>query len=315
MPKPTPARLLGYQHLQAIHAIVMAGSVTGAAERLFVTQPALSNRLKDAEERIGFELFERRAGRLVATEPALLLFEEIERSLVSLEQINEFCARLSQQRRRRMSIACTPVLGAAVLPQALAAIGPTEQDLHFTIESRSANQVAALVASRKADVGFALDTPPMPGVESELIAQLSMVCYLPPRHRLAQPDAVISAAQLCNEPMIGLSRIEGIEQIVQNAFQPVGGLPPQAAQCPAAMIACAMVGAGLGFTIFDALPARLLAPDLVSVHRFEPEITLRYRAYWPSSREPNLAVRQLIDLMRASFASIEASEAKRPIVD
>lgn len=315
MVKLTPARQLGYQHLQAIHAVVMTGSVTGAAEKLSITQPALSNRLKDAEERIGFELFERRAGRLVATEPALLLFEEIERSLIGLEEINEFCARLRQQRRRRLSIACTPVLGAAVLPRALAALGPAGLDLHFTIESRSANQVAALVASRKADVGFALDVPPMPGVESEVIAQLPMVCYLPARHRLAVPGAVINAAQLSGETMIGLSRIEGIEQIVANAFSPFGGLPPQAAQCPAAMIACAMVSAGLGFTIFDALPIELLAPGLVSVHAFEPQVTLRYRAYWPTSRGPSPVVRSLIDMMRANFGSMESRQPKRPVIN
>ncbi len=115
MPQP-----LGVKHIQAIHAVILAGSVTGAAERLHVTQPALSNRLRDAEERLGFELFERRAGRLVANANALLLFDEIERSFVGLQHINSLFDRIRQQRRRRLSIACTPAFAAAVLPRVLA---------------------------------------------------------------------------------------------------------------------------------------------------------------------------------------------------
>jgi DNA-binding transcriptional LysR family regulator len=306
MQKPPPSRQLNFHHLQGIHAIILTGSVTGAAERLNITQPALSNRLRDAEERLGIELFERRAGRLVPNETALLLFEEIDRSLQGLEQVNEFCARMLLQRRRKLTIACTPVFGAAVLPRVLASFGAPSNDIHFTVESRSANYVAALVASRKADLGFGLETTPMPGLESEVIAELPMVCYLPPGHRLAQAGHSIHARDLAQEFMIGLSRSEGIEQIVMNAFRGSGGQPTLVAECPAALIACGMVGAGLGFTIFDALPMQLLAPGLVSVHRFEPEIRLRYCAYWNTGRETNISIRRLIDLAKESFPPLEA---------
>jgi DNA-binding transcriptional LysR family regulator len=305
MQKLPPSRLLNFHHLQGIHAIILTGSVTGAAERLSVTQPALSNRLRDAEERLGIELFERRAGRLIPNESALLLFEEIDRSLQGLDQVNEFCARMLQQRRRKLTIVCTPVFSAAVLPKVLARFEPSVEGIHFTIESRSANYVAAMVASRKADLGFGLETSAMPGLGCEVIAELPMVCYLPPGHRLARPGQSVNARDLGQEPMIGLSRSEGIEQIVMNAFHGEDSHPSLVAQCPAALTACAMVSAGLGFTIFDALPLELLAPGLVSAHRFEPEIRLRYCAYWNTARESNASIRRLIDLAKESFPALE----------
>lgn len=289
---------LGVKHVQAIHAVVLTGSATGAAERLHVTQPALSNRLRDAEERLGFELFERRAGRLVPTAQALLLFDEIERSFVGMAQINALCERIRAQRRRRISIACTPVFAATVLPRVLAAYGRVAEDVFFAVEACSADHVAARVASRKADVGFALDVPPVPGVHRELLADVPMLCYLHPRHPLALRGGTVHAAELLDEPMIGLSRGEGVAQIVETAFAATGRLPATVVECPAALAVCAMVSAGVGFAIFDALPTGLLAAATIAARPFAPTLALTYRAYRSETRAPGAEMLRLVTLAR-----------------
>ncbi len=73
---------------------MLTGSVTGAATRLYVTQPAISHLIRDVEAILGFTLFDRRFGRLVPTARAELLFGEIERSFVSLDYLNDFSSRL-----------------------------------------------------------------------------------------------------------------------------------------------------------------------------------------------------------------------------
>lgn len=290
-------RKLGFRHVEVIHAIILTGSVTGAASRLHVTQPAVSNLLRDAQERLGFALFDRRAGRLVPTPSAELLFEEIERSFIGLEEINGLCDRIRNSQRRKLSIACTPGFSAAVLPQIVLSYKTHIEDMFFSVHSRSAEHVAALVSSRKADVGFALDVPPIPGVESEVLAELPMVCYLPPSHALGR-RRTITASDLRSEPMISLSRNEGIDDIVANAFRGCGGPPAPVAECPAAIGACAMVAAGMGFTIFDPLVAFLFRRSGVSVRRFEPAIHLVYRAYWFASRTPTFDRQRLIEIAR-----------------
>lgn len=308
MPTPTERRPamhpLGVKHVQAIHAIVLTGSVTGAAERLHVTQPALSNRLRDAEERLGFELFERRAGRLVATDAAMLLFDEIERSFVGLQHINGLCARIRQQRRRRLAIACTPVFAAAVLPQLLAAWRSELDDAYFAVESRSAEQVAALVGSRKADLGFALEVPAIPGVHSQVLARLPMLCYLAPSHPLARSGQALRAEDLRDQPMVSLSRNEGVDQIVANAFLGCGGPPPAVVECPAALAACAIAGAGMGFAVFDPLPATLLSQGTVAVRGFLPAVDLVYRAYRPETRNTPVEHERLVALAAAELARL-----------
>lgn len=297
------ASKLSFRHIETIHAVILTGSVTGAASRLFVTQPAISNVLRDAEERLGYQLFDRRGGRIMPTPLAVMLFEEIERSFTGLDAINDFCEQIRMRQRKRLCVACTPSFGATVAPLIVKAYGETSEPIFFSIHSRDAHHVAALVSSRKADIGFALGVPDIPGVDSEVLAELPLYCYLPAGHRLAA-QAFLTAEQLRHEPMISLSRIEGIHDIVARAFGSAAGAPVAIAECPAAITACAMVAAGIGFTLFDLLPCSLFDSSRVVVRPFKPDCQLTYKAYWLKSQTPNFDRALLVQLAREKLADV-----------
>ena len=63
--------MLDTRQLRIVDAIVRAGTVTKAAERLFVTQPAVSHALRDMESKLGVKLFKREGRRMVPTQAAL----------------------------------------------------------------------------------------------------------------------------------------------------------------------------------------------------------------------------------------------------
>ncbi len=304
------SKRLSVRHIETIHAVVLSGSVTGAAARLHVTQPAVSNVLKDAEERLGYQLFDRRGGRLLPTPLADLLFEEIERSFTGLDAINDYCQQIQQNHHRRVSVACTPAFSATVFPQMAKAHARMYPPVFFSIHSRDASHVAAMVNSRKADIGFALDVPAVPGVVSEVLGTLDLYCYLSADHPLAKEPS-LTAAQLRNEPMIRLSRVEGVDDIVDQAFADVGGAPVPAAECPAAITACAMVAAGLGFTLFDLLPLSLLENSGVVVRPFEPRCQLVYRAYWLDTQNPHFDPAPMVVLAREALANTLNSRKPR----
>lgn len=301
------SRTLSFRHVETIHAIVLTGSVTGAALRLHVTQPAISNVLRDAEERLGYQLFDRRGGRLLPTAVADRLFDEIERSFTGLDAINAVSARLERNTRRQFPVACTPAFAATVLPEIAQACAEQGHELFFTVHSRVAHHVAALVASRKADFGFGLAVPPVPGVECAVIAELPLFCYLPAGHALAaQP--VVRAHDLAHEPMISLSRIEGVDDLIDAAFGDGLQRPVPVAECPAAIAACAMVANGLGFMLFDLLPAALFSTRQVVVRPFEPTIRLTYQGYWFASRQPEFDPQPLLAMARQSLARYTSLE-------
>ena len=67
------------RHIEVFNAVMVTGSVSGAARLINITQPAVSRTLKHAELQLGFPLFERVGGRLVATAEARSLFPLVDR--------------------------------------------------------------------------------------------------------------------------------------------------------------------------------------------------------------------------------------------
>lgn len=137
-----------------------------------------------------------------------------------------------------------------------------------------------------------------------------MLCYLPPGHPLARQD-VVTPAQLLSEPMISLSSIEGIEELVTASFRDCGATPVPIAECPAAIAACGMVAAGIGFTLFDCLPAQIFDPARLIVRQFAASSQLTYRAYWLKSKTPDFDPQPLVALARGIMAEMAGEEIQR----
>lgn len=303
---------LGFRHIEAIRAVLTTGSVTAAAGQLNVTQPAVSNTLRDAEERLGFKLFERRAGCLLPNAAASQLFDEIDRSFTGLDEINQAAERVAQGHGRRLVVAATPAFGASTLPGVLRAYRDAAPATLLSVESRNANLVASMVATQRADIGFAPEVPPIRGLSSGLVARLPMVCYLAASHPLAQGRGPLKAAQLLDEPMISPGRVERIDLLIARVFRDCTRLPTTVAECPVIITACAMVAAGIGFTITNPLPAWLFPRAHVVTRALEPQVYLSYYAYWVESRLPMADRERLLGLARQQMAALtEETEALR----
>lgn len=307
-----PGAALGFRHIEAIRAVLNTGSVTAAAGQLQVTQPAVSNTLRDAESRLGFKLFERRAGCLLPHAAAAQLFDAIERSFTGLDEINQAAQRAMQGEGRRLVVATTPAFGASTLPGVLRAFHAAVPATLVSVESRNANLVASMVASQKADIGFAPEVPAIRGLSSEPVARLPMVCYLAATHPLARGQGPLKAEQLLGEPMISPGQLERMDQLIARVFGPCGAMPPTVMECPVIITACAMVAAGIGFTITSPMPSWLLPRDQVVTRPLEPLVHMTYRAYWVESRLPRADRDRLVGLARQQMATLgEAAEPTR----
>jgi DNA-binding transcriptional LysR family regulator len=276
------AHKLTFRHVEAIRAVILAGSVTGAAGRLNVTQPAISHLLRDIEEIIRFPLFDRHLGRLVPTRRAQLLFREIERSFQGLSAINEFCLRLRENEQTTINIAAVPVISLSLLPRVIGDYRREVSPDFFVVDSPSNDQVLAYVNSQKVDLGIALASPALPGIRSEVLREYRAMCLLPGGHRL-QDRETATAADLLEETMISTTRFDRIPDLIADIFREAGGLPRPAVECPAASAACAMVEAGIGFALLDPVAAFPFRNSSILFKRFEPALSFTFCAYW---REP-----------------------------
>ena len=82
------------RQIEVFRAVMITGSIRGASQLLFVSQPAVSQLLSHTEARVGFPLFERIRGRLFATPEAKKLFHEVELVYAGVKRVNELAREL-----------------------------------------------------------------------------------------------------------------------------------------------------------------------------------------------------------------------------
>ena len=111
---------LNYRQTEMLWAIVMAGSISGAARLLNISQPAVSRMLAQTEKSLGLTLFERVRGRLRPTPQVHSLFEEIEKTQRMMQRVNDLADALSEHGTGVLRLASIPSLAQFLVPRAVA---------------------------------------------------------------------------------------------------------------------------------------------------------------------------------------------------
>ena len=104
------------RHIEIFEAIRRTGSLTEAAAALHISQPAASKLLAHAEAQLGFKLFERVKGRLVATREAEILTPEVARLNQDLNSVRRLAASLRDRPHGHLRLGSAPALGLGLLP-------------------------------------------------------------------------------------------------------------------------------------------------------------------------------------------------------
>src|SRR5690606_20239750 len=103
-------------HIEVFHAVYVAGTVSGAARALQVSQPSVSKVLRHAETRVGFKLFRIVKGRLVPTEEAHILFHEARDVHMRIESLDATARNLKRGAEGHLRLAVLHSLGLDAAP-------------------------------------------------------------------------------------------------------------------------------------------------------------------------------------------------------
>src|SRR5262249_18338298 len=146
---------MNIRQLEAFRAVMATGSATSAAERLNLTQPAVSRLLAQFEEDMGVELFIREKGRLTPTPEAIALFEEVDEAFDGIQRIGRLAGDLRTANSGMLRIIVPHSLAERVLPGLLKDFLRTHPAVRVTIAMGTYEGIERAVASRQADLGFA----------------------------------------------------------------------------------------------------------------------------------------------------------------
>ncbi|WP_297196167.1 LysR family transcriptional regulator [uncultured Pluralibacter sp.] len=123
------------RHLEIFYAVMTAGSLSRAAESLNISQPAASKALKNAEQKIGFPLFQRVRGKLLPSSEALTLYERARHIYQDLDSLRLLADNLARDPRARISLGCLPSLGLSLVPEVVTDFYRVNPDLVMTLST------------------------------------------------------------------------------------------------------------------------------------------------------------------------------------
>lgn len=298
---------LTYRQIEAFRAVMISGTTSGAAGILCVSQPAVSRLLSDFEEVVGVQMFERLKKRLVPTPEAHVFYAEVERSFVSLETLARAADDLRECHIGTLRVASMPAVSVEFIPQVTQRFNQSHPGVSFSLQVRSTQQVADLVASQQYDVGVVSAIPLADAaIEIEPLAESRLVCILPAGHRLAEKKVIVPA-DLEGEDFISLGTEQSIRHKIDSVFDSAGVTRKLLIDTQLSYSACALVLAGSGVSLVEPITALHYQKLGVVVKRFEPRIAYRYNLIFPAHKTKSAMTLSFVKLMRDELKRLHKS--------
>jgi DNA-binding transcriptional LysR family regulator len=284
---------------------MLNGTTSGAAEIMCISQPAVSRLLSDFETELGVTMFERYKKRLIATPEAHVFYAEVERSFVSLERLARAADDLKECHLGFLRIACMPSVSIEFIPRVIHLFNNAHQGVSLSLQVRSTQQVADLVASQQYDVGIVSAISVADGaIESELLAKVRMICILPPNHALVD-KAVIYPEDLAGESFISLGLEQSIRSKIDNVFESANVHVKKTMDTQLVHSACAMVLEGAGVSIVEPVAALHYQKLGLVLKRFEPQIEYRYNLIYPAHKGRSSLAQNFVSLLRQEVITLQ----------
>ena len=270
---------LSLKQMEYFRAVMEAGTVSGAASLLSVSQPNVSRMLKYTEGRLGLRLFERSKGRLQPTPEATALYREVQSLHAHLDSVQDALRHIVRGELGRFTVGSSPSLGRHVLPTALSTLRREYPNLALKLDILSMSQVIEYLTLGQGECACTIFPISHPQIETQAYAAGALVCAIPRDHPLAE-RAIITPGDLVGENLIGFEPNTPHGRVAHEFLRQGGSEPLFLCTVRFAETACAMAEEGNGIALVDefttlgnvfpklvALPTKWSKPFRMYMHR------------------------------------------------
>ena len=209
------------RQLVAFCAVVERRSFSQAAERLGVTQPAVSLQVRALEKRLGQQLLDRSGRRVEPTEAGRRLYRGAQRLLALEEQIlDEVAAEGEGELQGTLEIGASTGPGNVVLSRLLCEFQQANPDLHVALLVADTQRIVELVAERSLELGVVGAARRHRGVTFERFFQDEVILACPPGHPFA--TRTVPLDDLRGETLIVMQEGAGVRQVIEDELRKRG---------------------------------------------------------------------------------------------
>lgn len=258
--------------IQGFLAVAEAGQFRKAAERIGLSQAALSTQIRDLERQLGVALFTRTTRSVTLTAEGKRFFHRAEQIVADLDAAVAEIRDQATLRHGRLVIAATPTIASNLLPPALVAFRSLYPGIAVRIVEDWASGVERRVESGEADFGVGPHSERRTELTFSLIVRDQFVGVVPIGHKLAGRDRVRLDAFLAY-PLLTTMPESSIRSSVEEILEPRGIKLRTDHTLMHHETVVAMVAAGFGVALLPSLALGSVDRKRVSlVNIVSPEI-------------------------------------------
>lgn len=296
---------MNLRHIEVFHAVYVNGSVSAAARMLNVSQPSVSKVLRHAESLLGFALFHRTSGRLVATEDAHALFKEVAEIQDRVYGLREASRNLKRGTGARLKVSALPAISLDALPGTVALFLRSHPQVRFDLQTIHHEDLLRRLYERETDLAIAYEVPAGSALGARKLGSGELVVLYREVDMPGAPERIDLAA-LAGRPLISLAASGPIGALFSAEALARGIELEEVVSARTFHIATALVRHGVGLTVVDNFTARASLTPGLAMRPLANPLRFDVNAMYLQDRPPTALA---TDFLKALARRIEAGSA------
>jgi DNA-binding transcriptional LysR family regulator len=271
--------MLTLRQIEVIRAVMVTGTLAGAARLLNVAAPGLSRLMKYTEDSLGMKLFIRLGGRFVPAPEARVVFAQINEVHRNIDNLRLAVDALARGEGAELKVGATPSIGNVMVPRAVAEVRRKYADLQIDLDILKIEDAIDYLLLGRGEVVAISYRLEHPAITFEPLARGQLFCIVAEAHPLAARTR-ISVEEIATFPLIGIDPRDPYGQIVVRLFERAGVPYRVPIKARFGVTVCALVRQNLGIAVIDEFTlAERKAEGVRMIPIEEPTVFQTYVAY------------------------------------
>lgn len=249
----TVSRSITLRHVRAFVAVAREGSFTGAAARISISQPGLTNTINQFESLLGVTLFSRTTRRVELTPDGQEFLPVAERLVADFDRAIAALRNSARRRGGSVEVAVLPSLAVNLLPTIVRDFNATTPSIRIRLKDDNGRGIYRQLRHSEADFALANKWDDDPDLEYLPLFRdaVGLVCLRD--HPLATAAGPLRWADLADSPFVGMAPDTGIHPLLhQRNDLPANVLTPEY-EVLTLVALTSIIGAKLAITALPAL--------------------------------------------------------------
>jgi len=289
-----------FDQLKGFYQVAKLRSFTGAASKLYLTQPAISLQVKALERELGERLFERVGRRITLTSAGEILYQLAEQVVGKLDEIKSVMGEIHRVERGRFTLGASDTTSLYFIPELIKEFRRAHPNIELVLVNRISQEVVRRVVDCEVDLGIVS----LPVTEARLqvvpLLKHPLACVVSADHPLAARKH-LRPEDLKGESMVALERGCTTQKEI-DAFLGANGVTPKTViELGSFEIIKKFVEIGLGIAIMPERAARTGADGIRLVHFAKSAPHIELAAVYRKDRFLPHTARAFLDLAVGHF--------------